>query len=117
LRRLRAAAARLCSDDRAQGGVRGNALGTVLRIDMLFSTRPSPDELLSWYDGNPGGIMDLLAADIFARDTHLGALPEVQRQLDTLGFDKQPDWIKGKRKTWPEVQAELRQGKPSKAWW
>lgn len=117
LRRLRAAAARLAGDDRAQSNLRGNALGTVLRIDMLFSTRPSTDELVSWYEGNPGGIMDTLAAVRFAEDGHLAGLPEVQRLLDGMGFDKQPDWIRGRRKSWPEVAAELHEGKPSKAWW
>lgn len=117
LRRLRAAAARVAGDDRAQGNLRGNALGTVQRIDQLFSAMPNTEELLSWYEGNPGGIMDALAADRFAKDGHLAGLPEVQRMLDGLGFDKQPDWVRGRRKSWPDVQAELHEGKQSKAWW
>jgi hypothetical protein len=117
LRRLRAASARIAGDDRAQGNLRGNALATVQRIDMLFSARPSTEELLSWYEGNPGGIMDALAAGRFADDGHLANLPDVLRLLDGLGFDKQPDWVRGRRKGWPDLQAELHAGKQSKAWW
>lgn len=117
LGRLRAAAARIAGDDRAQGNLRGNALATVQRIDQLFSAVTSTEELLSWYEGNPGGIMDALAANRFAQDGHLANLPEVQRMLDGLGFDKQPDWVRGRRKSWPDVQAELHEGKQSKAWW
>lgn len=117
LRRLRATAMRIRTDDRVSGDLRGNASATILRIDLLFSTRPTPDELLSWYDGGLGMGLDLLAADRFAGDGHLGGLGEVLARVDADGFDKLPDWIKARRKSWTEVQAVMRAGKPSKAWW
>jgi hypothetical protein len=117
LHRLRDTAARCASDDRAHPHLRGNSLAAVLRIDLLLSTHCGTDELLSWYSGNPAGIMHALYAQRFQRDGHLAGLPEVKAQLESLGFEKQTDWIRNQAKAWADLANNLHSGNPYKGWW
>jgi len=117
LQRLRTAAIGIAGDDRAQQQIRGDAFWTLMRIDRMYNTRPPAEEILPWLGANPFGVHEVLCASRIAKDGHVGGLPEVFAQLDASGWEKQPNWVKERRKGWNELLAALREGKPYKSWW
>jgi hypothetical protein len=117
LHRLRTAAAGVAGDDRAHPHLRGDAFATLVRIDLLFSQQPQPEELLPWLDQVPSGVHESMCAGRIARDGHLRGLPEVYAQLDAAGWSKQPNWVKDRRKGWDDLAKALQAGSPYRQWW
>lgn len=117
LRRLRTVAASVAGDDRAQQGLRGDAFWTMMRIDRMFDTRPTSEEILPWLGSNPFGVHETLCSARIAQDGHVGGLPAVYEQLEAAGWSKQPDWVKERRKGWDELAKALKAGTPYRSWW
>lgn len=116
LRRMRTVAVEIASDGLVQGGYRSAAYGAMLRIDLLFSQRPRSEEVLPWLNGLPFEIHETVCVNRIAEDGNLAGLPASYAQLDAAGWSKQPDRIKGRRKTWDDLRAVLQSGSSYKTW-
>lgn len=88
-----------------------------MRIDRMFDTRPTSEEILPWLGSNPFGVHETLCSSRIAQDGHIAGLPAVYEQLEAAGWSKQPNWVKDRRKNWDELAKALKAGTPYRSWW